>query len=82
MEDEEISIEALKSFFENYKETLPKSLKLYQGSTILDVPKFIESTLVIVEAQRNNPTYETFKMNLILLKNILSPPNQMPDEQV
>jgi hypothetical protein len=48
----------------------------------LDVPKFIESTLVIVEAQRNNPTYQTFKMDLIILKNILSPPNQMPDEQV
>lgn len=80
MEDEEISLEVLKSFFENYKDPLPKSLKLYKGTTILDVEKYIERTLILIEKQGHNPTYKTFMIDLIKLKNLLSSTNHPTHE--
>lgn len=70
--NEEPSLEELKSFFENMRDTLPKSIQLGPGVKITDVAKSIESSFAVLEFNRNNPTYNCFKEDLIKLKSLLS----------
>lgn len=69
---EEISLEELKEFFKNNEATLPQTINLGAGVTITHVSKHIQSSLMIIEAQGNNPSYRCFKDDLIKLKNLLS----------
>jgi hypothetical protein len=66
----EKQIEELANYFAKAK--LPSSIQLDQGSTIMNVPAFIQSHLNVLRSNTDKPIYEVFYNRLIRLKELIS----------
>jgi hypothetical protein len=63
-------IEELEIYFKGIK--LPESIVLDGGTTIVDVPKFIESHITVLQNSGENTVYEVFHDRLVKLKVLTS----------
>jgi hypothetical protein len=68
---DEKQLTELRLFFE--KVTLPKSIQLDAGTTIIDIPKFIDSHMNVLRSG-NKAMTEIFSQRLLRLKASLEKP--------
>jgi hypothetical protein len=49
----------------------PKEIDLTAGTRIVDVPKFIQSHLAVLQTVGNKPVYDGFWIRLVQLREVL-----------
>lgn len=75
MNERAATLQELEQFFEPRKNNLPKEIQLGQAVRIIDVPKFIENHISVLQQPDPKGTNDVFLLRLLKLKEVIESTN-------